>query len=62
MLHYKRMEKLQFGGTKGKLYSEHAAKMHKDFSDLCQALIHSKNCPLDLNSQVILLIKIFWDL
>ncbi|XP_019220092.2 LOW QUALITY PROTEIN: dynein heavy chain 11, axonemal [Oreochromis niloticus] len=51
MLHYKRIEKLEFGGTKGKLYSEHAAKMHKEFSDLCQALIHSKNCPLDLNSQ-----------
>lgn len=57
MLHYKRIEKLEFGGTKGKLYSEHAAKMHKEFSDLCQALIHSKNCPLDLNSQVILLIN-----
>ncbi|XP_030605544.1 dynein heavy chain 11, axonemal [Archocentrus centrarchus] len=51
MLDFQRIGKLEFGGTKGKLYSEHSAKMHKEFSDLCQALTHTKSCPLDLNSQ-----------
>lgn len=52
MLDFQRIEKLEFGGTKGKLYSEQAAEMHKEFSDLCQGLTHSKSCPLDLKSQV----------
>lgn len=46
------MEKLQFGGIKGGLYSELVAKIHKDFCEHCQVLRHSKNNPLDLNSQV----------
>lgn len=65
MLDFQRMEKLEFGGLKGKLYSEHAAQMYREFSNHCQALKHSENSPLDLNSQVklfllsfILLIKI----
>lgn len=65
MLDIERMEKLEFGGPKGKLYSEHAAQMYSEFSNHCQALQHSENSPLDLNSQVnifllalLLLIKI----
>uniref|UniRef100_A0A8D3CJW0 Dynein axonemal heavy chain 11 n=1 Tax=Scophthalmus maximus TaxID=52904 RepID=A0A8D3CJW0_SCOMX len=52
MLDFQRMEKLEFGGVQGKLYSEHAAQMYKDFSNHCQMLKHSENSPLDLNSQV----------
>nr|XP_020468391.1 dynein heavy chain 11, axonemal-like isoform X3 [Monopterus albus] len=50
MLEFQRIEKLEFGGLKGKLYSEHAAQMYKEFSDHCQVLKHSENSPLDLNS------------
>ncbi|KAM9310019.1 dynein axonemal heavy chain 11 [Pholidichthys leucotaenia] len=51
MLDYQRIEKLEFGGIKGKVYSELIAQMHQEFSDLCQALKQSKNSPLDFNSQ-----------
>ncbi|XP_035799351.2 dynein axonemal heavy chain 11 [Amphiprion ocellaris] len=51
MLDFQRMEKLEFGGIKGKVHSEHAAKMHREFSKDCQALKHSQNSPLDFNSQ-----------
>ncbi|XP_047455882.1 dynein axonemal heavy chain 11 [Mugil cephalus] len=51
MLDFQRMEKLEFGGIKGKLYTEHAAKMHVEFSNHCHALKHSKNRPLDFSSE-----------
>ncbi|XP_056236518.1 dynein axonemal heavy chain 11 isoform X2 [Seriola aureovittata] len=51
MLDFQRMEKLEFGGLKGKLYSEHAAQMYKEFTSHCQVLKHSENSPFDLNSQ-----------
>ncbi len=34
ILDFQRMEKLEFGGLKGKHYSEHAAQMYKEFSNL----------------------------
>lgn len=46
------MEKLEFGGLKGKLYSEHAAQMYTEFTNHCEMLKHSENSPFDLNSQV----------
>lgn len=51
-LNFQRMEKLEFGGLKGKLYSEHATHMYSEFSNHCQALQHSENNPFDLDSQV----------
>lgn len=51
ILDFQRMEKLEFGGLKGKLYSEHAAQMYKEFSNHCQVLRHSDS-PLAFNSQV----------
>ncbi|XP_028435224.1 dynein heavy chain 11, axonemal isoform X2 [Perca flavescens] len=51
MLDFQRIEKLEFGGLNGKLFSERAAQMYKEFSNLCQSLKHSENSHLDLNSQ-----------
>ncbi|KAM4581026.1 dynein axonemal heavy chain 11 [Odontesthes bonariensis] len=51
MLDFQRMEKLEFGGIKGGLYSNFVAKMHKEFTDHCQVLKYSKNSPLDFSSQ-----------
>uniref|UniRef100_A0A7N6BNC5 AAA+ ATPase domain-containing protein n=1 Tax=Anabas testudineus TaxID=64144 RepID=A0A7N6BNC5_ANATE len=51
MLDFQRMEKLEFGGLKGKLYSEHTAQMYKEFGNACHALKHSENSPFDLESQ-----------
>lgn len=47
MLDFQRMEKLEFGGLKGKVYSEHAAQMYREFTKHCQALMHSDNSLLD---------------
>uniref|UniRef100_A0A671UN02 Dynein axonemal heavy chain 11 n=1 Tax=Sparus aurata TaxID=8175 RepID=A0A671UN02_SPAAU len=58
MLDFQRMEKLEFGGLKGKHYSENAAQMYREFSKHCQALKQTENSPLDLKSQVKLLINI----
>lgn len=52
MLDIQRMEKLEFGGPKGKLYSEHAAQMYSEFINHCQALQHSESNPLDIDTQV----------
>lgn len=52
MLDVQRMEKLEFGGLKGKLYSEQAAQMYSEFIHHCQALQHSDNNPLDIDTQV----------
>lgn len=52
MLDIQRMEKLEFGGLKGKLYSEQAAQMYSEFINHCQALQHSDNNPLDIDTQV----------
>ncbi|XP_034084207.1 dynein heavy chain 11, axonemal [Gymnodraco acuticeps] len=51
MLDFQRMEKLEFGGLNGKIYSENAAQMYKEFSNHCQVLKHSENSPYDLSSQ-----------
>ncbi|XP_071372237.1 dynein axonemal heavy chain 11 isoform X2 [Centroberyx affinis] len=51
MLDFQRLEKLEFGGLKGKIYSEQAAQMYREFSDHCQVLKHSENNLLDCNSQ-----------
>ncbi|XP_049439851.1 dynein axonemal heavy chain 11 [Epinephelus fuscoguttatus] len=51
MLGFQRMEKLEFGGLNGKLHSECAAQIYREFSNHCQALKHSENSPLDFNSQ-----------
>lgn len=52
MLDFERMEKLEFGGLKGKLYSERAAQMYTEFSNHCRTLKQSDINPLDLSSQV----------
>ncbi|XP_049903056.1 dynein axonemal heavy chain 11 [Epinephelus moara] len=51
MLGFQRMEKLEFGGLNGKLHTECAAQIYREFSNHCQALKHSENSPLDFNSQ-----------
>lgn len=52
MLDIQRMEKLEFGGLKGKLYCEQAAQMYSEFINHCQALQHSDNNALDIDTQV----------
>uniref|UniRef100_A0A667Y5V4 Dynein axonemal heavy chain 11 n=1 Tax=Myripristis murdjan TaxID=586833 RepID=A0A667Y5V4_9TELE len=51
MLDFERLEKLEFGGPKGKIYSEQVAEMYREFSDHCRVLKHSESNLLDCNSQ-----------
>ncbi|XP_076016721.1 dynein axonemal heavy chain 11 [Genypterus blacodes] len=48
---FQRMEKLEFGGLKGKIYGENAAQINKEFNQRCHVLKHSENNPLDCNCQ-----------
>ncbi|KAI9536522.1 hypothetical protein NQZ68_032317 [Dissostichus eleginoides] len=59
MLDFQRMEKLEFGGLNGKIYSENAAQMYKEFSNHCQVLKHSENSPYDLSSQLLTIVGPF---
>lgn len=52
MLNFQRMEKLEFGGLKGRMYNEQVAKMCHEFRNHCHVLEHSGTNPLDLTSQV----------
>ncbi|XP_056142990.1 dynein axonemal heavy chain 11 [Lampris incognitus] len=51
MLDFQRLQKLEFGGFRGKIYSEQAAQMCREFHDLCRVIKHSQYNPLDDNSQ-----------
>ncbi|KAM4600952.1 dynein axonemal heavy chain 11 [Polymixia lowei] len=51
MLDFQKLEKLEFGGLRGKMYSEQAAQMYREFSNLCQVLKLSEHNPLDYDSQ-----------
>uniref|UniRef100_A0A672ZPD5 Dynein, axonemal, heavy chain 11 n=1 Tax=Sphaeramia orbicularis TaxID=375764 RepID=A0A672ZPD5_9TELE len=51
MLDFQRMEKLEFGGLKGKFYNEQAAQMYIEFCNYCQVLKQCEHSPLDCDSQ-----------
>ncbi|XP_077576473.1 dynein axonemal heavy chain 11 [Stigmatopora nigra] len=51
LLEYRRMEKLEFGGPKGKMYWEQSIQMYSEFSDYCLTLLNGDHSPLDCYSQ-----------
>ncbi|XP_068613056.1 dynein axonemal heavy chain 11 [Brachionichthys hirsutus] len=51
ILDFQRMEKLEFGGLNGKLYSEHAVLIFREFNNNWQTLKRSESSPLDLQSK-----------
>ncbi|KAG5856708.1 hypothetical protein ANANG_G00010770 [Anguilla anguilla] len=51
MLEFHRLEKLEFGGIKGKVYSEQVSSMYEEFMELCKMFKCSEYNPLDYNSQ-----------
>lgn len=55
MLEFQRLEKLVFGGLRGRVYTEQVSKLHKEFLHLCKAIRDQEYNPLDLTSQVWLL-------
>ncbi|KAM3873375.1 dynein axonemal heavy chain 11 [Diretmus argenteus] len=51
MLDFQRLDKLEFGGLRGKIYSEQAAQIYREFTEHCRVLKHSENNLLDCNSE-----------
>ncbi|KAJ8415860.1 hypothetical protein AAFF_G00404170 [Aldrovandia affinis] len=51
ILDFQRLEKLEFGGIKGKVYSEQVSSMYWEFMELCKMFKDSEYNPLDYNSQ-----------
>lgn len=52
MVGFQRMEKLEFGGLKGKIYNEQASQMYIEFCNYCQVLKQCEHSPLDCDSKV----------
>ncbi|XP_009290539.2 dynein axonemal heavy chain 11 isoform X1 [Danio rerio] len=51
MLEFQRLEKLVFGGLRGRVYTEQVSRLHKEFLLLCKAIKDQEYNPLDLSSQ-----------
>jgi len=55
MLEFQRLEKLFFGGIRGRVYTEQVSRLHTEFLQLCKDMRDQEYNPLDLTSQVLLL-------
>ncbi|XP_051576917.1 dynein axonemal heavy chain 11 [Myxocyprinus asiaticus] len=51
MLEFQRLEKLVFGGLRGRVYTEQVSLLHSEFLKLCKVIRDRKYNPLDLTSQ-----------
>ncbi len=52
MLEFQRLEKLLFGGLRGRVYTEQVSRLYAEFLQLCKAIRDQEYNPLDLTSQV----------
>lgn len=52
MLEFQRLQKLVFGGLRGRVYTEQVSRLHAEFLQLCKAIRDQEYNPLDLTSQV----------
>ncbi|XP_035386791.1 dynein heavy chain 11, axonemal isoform X1 [Electrophorus electricus] len=51
MLELQNLEKLIFGGTKGRMYTEQVSLLHSEFQQLCKKIRDAQHNPLDLMSK-----------
>ncbi|KAI2655454.1 Dynein axonemal heavy chain 11 [Labeo rohita] len=51
MLEFQRLQKLVFGGLRGRVYTEQVSRLHAEFLQLCKAIRDQEYNPLDLTSQ-----------
>ncbi|XP_053089780.1 dynein axonemal heavy chain 11 isoform X1 [Pangasianodon hypophthalmus] len=51
MVKLQKMEKVIFGGIKGRMYTEQVFLMHSEFQQLCKGIMDSEYDPLDLTSK-----------
>ncbi|MGH0148390.1 UNVERIFIED_CONTAM: hypothetical protein FKN15_039512 [Acipenser sinensis] len=53
ILEFQKLEKLEFGGIKGKVLSEQVSMMNDEFLECCKVFKDSSYDPLDYNSQLV---------
>ncbi|XP_063306953.1 dynein axonemal heavy chain 11 [Pelobates fuscus] len=51
MLEFQRLEKLEFGGNKGKILNEHVAHLYEEFMDSCKVFKESTFDPTDCSNK-----------
>ncbi|MBZ3875864.1 Dynein heavy chain 11, axonemal [Sciurus carolinensis] len=54
MLEFEKLERLEFGGSKGTILNEQICKMSEEFIELCKVFKHSSYDPTDCNNMGIL--------
>lgn len=59
ILEFEKLERLEFGGTKGAILNGQIHKMIEDFMELCEVFKQSTYDPSDYNNTVILYLCIF---
>lgn len=52
MVKLQKLEKVIFGGIKGRMYTEQVFLLHSEFQQLCKGIRDSEYDPLDLTSKV----------
>lgn len=53
MVKLQKLEKVVFGGIKGRMYTEQVFLLHSEFQRLCKGITGSEYDPLDLTSKVL---------
>ncbi|KAA0703060.1 Dynein beta chain, ciliary [Triplophysa tibetana] len=51
VLEFQRLEKVVFGGLRGRVYTEHVSLLHSEFLQLCKVIRDCEYNPIDLTSQ-----------
>lgn len=52
MVKLQKLEKVAFGGIKGRMFTEQVFLLHSEFQQLCKGIRDSEYDPLDLTSKV----------
>lgn len=52
MMEFQNLEKVVFGGTRGRSFTQHVWVLYSEFQFLCSEILSSRRDPLDLSSQV----------
>lgn len=52
MVKLQKLEKVIFGGIKGRMYTEQVFLLHSEFQQLCKEIMERDYDPLDLTSKV----------
>lgn len=52
MVKFQKLEKVIFGGIKGRMYTEQVFLLHSEFQQICKEILKREYDPLDLTCKV----------